>query len=331
MVKIKKQIVSDEIIQDKSYGWGNPANYITVHQTGNFDIGADAQAHADIQSDKNPRDASWQIQADDVEAIQSFPDGVMCWAATDGHGPGNTESIHVEICVNKDGDYVQAVKNGADVVKQKMAEHGLGIGRVKQHHHWYDKNCPSEIRKGRAGIDWGDFLDLVQGHDIDNKPGKPKKNKGGSSNNGLLQKGDSGKAVKHVQKRLIRLGYDLSRFGADGHYGNETKAAVKEFQKDEGIAVDGIVGLVTRKYLNNADKNHGDFTGKRVESKVNNLRFYSRPSWSDAALVNTIDKGWGFPEILDKVKVGSGHQYKVKNSSGDVFYITAHNKYVRVE
>lgn len=72
------------------------------------------------------------------------------------------------------------------------------------------------------------------------------------------------------------------------------------------------------------------FTGKRVESKVENLRFYDSPSWEDKDLVNTIDKGIGFPTIVARIKVGNGYQYKVYNSKGETYYITASEKYVRV-
>ncbi|WP_053219874.1 N-acetylmuramoyl-L-alanine amidase family protein [Virgibacillus senegalensis] len=72
------------------------------------------------------------------------------------------------------------------------------------------------------------------------------------------------------------------------------------------------------------------YAGLRAESKVNNLRFYSRPSWSDKYVVNTIDKGIGFPEIVDKVKVGKSYQYKVKNSKGDIYYLTANPAFVRI-
>ncbi|WP_371068447.1 N-acetylmuramoyl-L-alanine amidase [Sediminibacillus sp. JSM 1682029] len=81
---------------------------------------------------------------------------------------------------------------------------------------------------------------------------------------------------------------------------------------------------------NKNSKNQQTFAGHRLESKVDNLRYYNRPSWSDAHMVNTIDKGIGFPEIVDKVKVGKSYQYKVKNSKGSVYYLTANPSYVRV-
>jgi N-acetylmuramoyl-L-alanine amidase len=73
------------------------------------------------------------------------------------------------------------------------------------------------------------------------------------------------------------------------------------------------------------------YIGKRVESKHNGtLRFYNKPSWQDKDVAGTIKKGYGFPTIVDKVKVGGAEQYKVKNSKGATYYITASSKYVRV-
>lgn len=57
--------------------------------------------------------------------------------------------------------------------------------------------------------------------------------------------GSTGGAVRKIQQALIDLGYDLSEFGADSHYGSETADAVREFQRDFGMndeQIDGIVG-----------------------------------------------------------------------------------------
>lgn len=48
--------------------------------------------------------------------------------------------------------------------------------------------------------------------------------------------------VKLMQSNLIKLGYDLGRWGADGDFGNDTLKAVKKFQSDHGLLVDGEVG-----------------------------------------------------------------------------------------
>jgi GH25 family lysozyme M1 (1,4-beta-N-acetylmuramidase) len=60
-----------------------------------------------------------------------------------------------------------------------------------------------------------------------------------------LRKGDSGGEVKDLQKKLISLGYDLGKYGADGRFGDKTEAAVKKFQKKNELVIDGIVGKRT--------------------------------------------------------------------------------------
>lgn len=67
-----------------------------------------------------------------------------------------------------------------------------------------------------------------------------------------LKKGSKGEDVKKLQKRLMELGYSLPKYGADGDFGNETLEAVKAFQKDHGLTVDGVVGEKTWKAM---DKN----------------------------------------------------------------------------
>lgn len=60
-----------------------------------------------------------------------------------------------------------------------------------------------------------------------------------------LRKGDKGTYVSLLQSLLINRGYALSKYGADGSFGNETLAAVRQFQQDWGLAVDGVVGKKT--------------------------------------------------------------------------------------
>ena len=55
--------------------------------------------------------------------------------------------------------------------------------------------------------------------------------------------------VRNLQKDLIKLGYDLGPDGADGYYGSYTKAAVRAFQRNNGLSVDGIAGPITKSTL----------------------------------------------------------------------------------
>lgn len=62
-----------------------------------------------------------------------------------------------------------------------------------------------------------------------------------------LEKGDKGSDVRRMQEALNALGYTLE---ADGDFGTATRNAVREFQRDHGLSVDGKAGneTLTRLY-----------------------------------------------------------------------------------
>ena len=70
--------------------------------------------------------------------------------------------------------------------------------------------------------------------------------------------------------------------------------------------------------------------GKRVVSKVNNLRFYDVPSGQDKDVAGFVDAGVGFT-IDAKVSANGSPQYKVKNSRGKTYYVTTNEAYVHVK
>ncbi|MBD1807081.1 peptidoglycan-binding protein [Microcoleus sp. FACHB-SPT15] len=59
----------------------------------------------------------------------------------------------------------------------------------------------------------------------------------------LLQRGDSGLAVRQLQQRLRREGYNPGAI--DGIFGRDTQRAVQEFQRANGLYVDGVAGRET--------------------------------------------------------------------------------------
>jgi hypothetical protein len=60
-----------------------------------------------------------------------------------------------------------------------------------------------------------------------------------------LKRGSKGQYVTLAQTELINKGYSCGSFGADGEFGAATEKAVKAFQKDHGLSVDGIIGKQT--------------------------------------------------------------------------------------
>ena len=127
--------------------------------------------------------------------------------------------------------------------------------------------------------------------------------KAGSSSsgnsNGTCAPGDSGDAVRKVQKRLIALGY-LSG-SADGDYGNMTKKAVIAFQKKNGLSQTGTVNSATLNKLNSS-------SAKKATASANGTE---RLDWFKGGK-NTIPKGATF-----KVKdCWTGKVFTAKRWSG---------------
>ena len=55
-----------------------------------------------------------------------------------------------------------------------------------------------------------------------------------------LQQGDTGDAVARLQEDLATVGYFMD--AVDGVFGDATVAAVMQFQADNGLTADGVVG-----------------------------------------------------------------------------------------
>ena len=69
-----------------------------------------------------------------------------------------------------------------------------------------------------------------------------------------IRRGNKGEDVKYIQTILYNLGYNLGKYGIDGDFGSATEAAVKEFQRDNGLNADGVVGPLTYEALEKASK-----------------------------------------------------------------------------
>ena len=61
----------------------------------------------------------------------------------------------------------------------------------------------------------------------------------------LIKKWQQSEDVRKIQQRLIDLGYPCGKWGADSIFGGGTLNAIKNFQRDNGLSPDGIVGPLT--------------------------------------------------------------------------------------
>ena len=81
----------------------------------------------------------------------------------------------------------------------------------------------------------------------------------------LLGRGSKGSEVIELQKKLAQLGYTIGT--ADGKFGSKTEAAVRRFQKEHGLRVDGLAGTQTIKELNRLTGQSTNASGKAVGYK----------------------------------------------------------------
>ncbi len=136
--------------------------YVVIHETGNPSVGANAQAHANyIKQGAQSRMVSWHYTVDDHEIYHHLPDNEVGWHAGDQleQNGGNLNGIGVEICINEDGDFEQALQNAAKLTAYLLQTYHLDLDCVKQHGDFSGKNCPATLRDtGR----WEEFLLLVE-------------------------------------------------------------------------------------------------------------------------------------------------------------------------
>lgn len=124
---------------------GEKIKYITVHDTGNPNKGADAEAHFKLH-DRADRGASAHYFVDDKQILRIIKDEYKSWHCGDGHGEygiTNENSIGIEMCINSDGDFTKTYKNTIDLVKHLMNKYNISIDKVVSHYDASRKSCPN--------------------------------------------------------------------------------------------------------------------------------------------------------------------------------------------
>lgn len=126
----------------------------------------------------------------------------------------------------------------------------------------------------------------------------------------ILKLGSKGQEVKALQEKLIKLGYDIGKYGADGAFGSFTEKAVKEFQANQGILVDGEVGNDTLHRLDIAlglvkpeepVTPKAGLSGKALEIAKTQLNVREQPPGSN--------KGKDVEKYLASIGLGGGYSW----------------------
>ncbi len=114
----------------------------------------------------------------------------------------------------------------------------------------------------------------------------------------VSKNGSSGDEVKKIQEKLSELGFYTGDI--DGIFGNETEEAVKDFQKSEGLTIDGIVGNNTLESLGIKEE-----TSESTTNNSNDLNLLARIIHGEA-------RG---EEYVGQVAIGAVVLNRVKNSN----------------
>ena len=129
----------------------NSCQYITVHDTANKSLGADAAAHAKYVKSLKEK-TSWHYTVDSNGVYQHLPDVEKSYHTSDRKA--NESSIAVELCVNADGNFEKTKQNAAELVNMLMEKHNISKGNIRAHRDWTGKDCPATLR----GDAWEAFV-----------------------------------------------------------------------------------------------------------------------------------------------------------------------------
>ena len=149
-----------KICKKNCYVGKNKPKFIVIHETDNTDRGADADRHAKALANGN-LSTSVHYFVDDKKAVQTLAHTDGAWAVGKSYGTAivsgvtNYNSINIEICVNKDGNYEKARLNCVELVKKLMKDTGIPASRVIRHYDAKRKTCPRHMVENPKL--WDDF------------------------------------------------------------------------------------------------------------------------------------------------------------------------------
>ncbi len=248
-----------------------------------------------------------------------------------GAGPGaNKRFVHVELC--ETADYAKFKKSYEKYVKllaKILKDNNVSVDKGLWTH--------NDVRKYLGGTDHEDPTDYLRSHGVSEVQFRSDVQRAYNSG-GIVETIGEGSPVIHTQGIAYILGNNVNlRKGSDTSY-----SVIRQLNKPEAYQVwgekDGWLNLSGEQWVKynpeyiqfEKKESVNPAVGKRVVSKVDNLRFYDSPSWEDEDVAGTLDVGEGFT-IDEKVSVDGSPQFKVHNSKGSRYYITTNEKYVDVK
>ena len=131
-------------------------------------------------------------------------------------------------------------------------------------------------------------------------------------------------AVTQLQKELTAWGYDPN--GIDGSFGPGCEAAVKKFQQDNGLSVDGSVGPATKKKLASRAGSYLAYNPNDAETKAYFDNVYAKAVYLYATILKQV--GGKSSEIVSHAE---GYKQGIASNHADVgHWFPLHGKTMNV-
>lgn len=142
--------------------------WVVVHNTNEVKHSNTSMAaqYCLAQFNHNLGDVAVHYYVDDKEIWHCLPDTIHGWHAADGTkaGGGNMCGIAIEVIEDKTNTVTE--DRAAKLAASLLINNKLGIDALKQHHDFYNKDCPIVIRPH-----WNEFKAKVQSY-MDELTGK---------------------------------------------------------------------------------------------------------------------------------------------------------------
>lgn len=159
----------------------------------------------------------------------SVPESYRSWCSSNG----DNDNIAVTIeCSNSssggnwpvsDKVIERCIELCVDICKRngisKLVYDGTKNGNLTRHDMFTQKVCPGPYLGSKFP-----YIAAEVNKRLGNKDYRP-----------VLSKGSSGEYVKELQGYLLKLGYDLGKYGADGDFGTATESAVKLYKSEHSL------------------------------------------------------------------------------------------------
>ena len=218
---------------------GSDIEYLIFHYTGNK--GDTALNNAKYFNACN-RNASAHFFVDDENIYQVVNLNNSAWAVGDGKGAYgilNRNSVSIEMCCNSEGVISETTEaNALELGKYLMDLYGIDLDHVVRHYDASRKICPNWTNNNWER--WLNFKSKLAGTTVKNEI---------VETTVVAEKDPIAEAKTYVgirvlelQQKLIACGYDCGGHGADGIFGKGTYESLIQFQKDNGLKIDGLAG-----------------------------------------------------------------------------------------